>query len=396
MCLLLHKPANVTFNDAQLTDMYTRNKDGFGVMYAEDDALYTDKGIGDVKAWIRFFKRHAHREACFHLRMRTHGDVDLENCHPYDVFGFDKEAYTMPIALMHNGILSSGNKKDTTKSDTWHYIRDIIRPLLKASPALLHEPVFEELVADHIGGNNKFALMDASGKVVILNKNRGVEWGGAWFSNTYAWGARDNDLYPGINPPYVPPKRSGVVEPSGMRVWDKTLGWVTKDQSYYDDIYVGYGSDYTNREFNKRFPAVKARDFAQEEIDFALKYRVTEPITKPGYTISNRPILHLPVRQKDKNIVPLLSGPVYGGRSGSFLPDVDYVRTVLAEDAPRAANRITIPMVETMVTAVGAVKAIWLIDETRDEIHGDEILVELFRDHREARKVLATMTNTLL
>jgi hypothetical protein len=60
MCLLFQKPANVTFSDEQLRDMYLRNQDGYGIMFAENNVLYTDKGIGRVEDWIAFFRKYEH------------------------------------------------------------------------------------------------------------------------------------------------------------------------------------------------------------------------------------------------------------------------------------------------------------------------------------------------
>ncbi len=188
MCLLIHKPANVTFTDEELRDFYTRNQDGYGVMYAEDGKLHSQKALGSVDDWVAFFRSHEHRELCVHLRMRTHGDIDLTNCHPYPVYGFEGEAVAMPMLLMHNGVLATGNAKDPSKSDTWHYIRDWLRPLLNAAPELVHTPQFSKVIGAHIG-NNRFALMTHDGRVQIVNKYQGVEYKGAWFSNTYAWSA---------------------------------------------------------------------------------------------------------------------------------------------------------------------------------------------------------------
>jgi hypothetical protein len=189
MCLLFWKPADVTFEDAWLTDFYTRNQDGYGVMYFEDGKVVYEKAIGKVQDWIKFFRSHEHREACFHLRMRTHGNIDMENTHPYVVRGFDKfDENETPMLLMHNGVLHTDNSRDKTKSDTWHYIRDYIRPLIANDPLMVHEPYFQDVIGKHIG-SNRFAMLDRTGKFVIINKQQGVTWRNVWFSNTYAWSA---------------------------------------------------------------------------------------------------------------------------------------------------------------------------------------------------------------
>jgi hypothetical protein len=199
MCLLFVKPANVTLTAEQVADFFSRNKDGYGVMYAEDGKLHTEKALGNCDDWVEFFLRLQAKkiDMAFHLRMQTHGDIDLTNCHPYPVFGFEGEATSMPVAMMHNGVLSTGNAKDKTKSDTWHYIRDIIRDLTMGRGEGIFTDAFAKVIGNHIGTNNKFCFMNHLGEIQIINKSSGVEWNGIWFSNTYAWSAFDNELFPG-------------------------------------------------------------------------------------------------------------------------------------------------------------------------------------------------------
>jgi hypothetical protein len=90
---------------------------------------------------------------------------------------------------MHNGVLSTGNKANIKMSDTWHYINDYLKPMLAGNPDFAFHPAFKALVADHIGGSNKFVLMDNEGRQVVINQDEGVYWGGLWLSNTYAWSA---------------------------------------------------------------------------------------------------------------------------------------------------------------------------------------------------------------
>jgi hypothetical protein len=79
-------------------------------------------------------------------------------------------------------------------SDTWHYIQDYLKPLLQAHPELMTNEGFIKLVGDHIGTNNKFALMNEKGDVAIINRESGYDfWDLAnkdltvWYSNTYAF-----------------------------------------------------------------------------------------------------------------------------------------------------------------------------------------------------------------
>jgi hypothetical protein len=190
MCLLVTQPANApALSDAWLTDFYYANADGVGVMYAQDGELVVEKILPvDEEDFIHFYRNHIEGKDCaFHLRMKTHGNIDMENCHPYEVLNHSEHGIS--LWLMHNGVLSTGNKADETKSDTWHYIRDYLRPMLADNPEFAFHPAFSAIIGDHIGSSNKFVLMDNNGRQVTINEDAGVYWGGLWLSNTYAWSA---------------------------------------------------------------------------------------------------------------------------------------------------------------------------------------------------------------
>lgn len=63
--------------------------------------------------------------------MKTHGDIDMENCHPY--------------------------------------------------------PQWVDFMGGVIGSGNKFGLLRSDGVACIINRKSGVEFSDSWLSNTYAW-----------------------------------------------------------------------------------------------------------------------------------------------------------------------------------------------------------------
>jgi hypothetical protein len=197
MCLIIHKPAGFVFHETWLRDFYTRNRDGYGFMYSEGGKLYIHKSLGDVERFVAAFKLRMDKELLVHLRMRTHGDIDLENCHPYETLTPVEGGPLGAVWMMHNGVLSHGNTADRTKSDTWHYIRNTMQPLLRRDPMLLLEPEFQRLVKADIGSGNKFTFMTSRGDVVIINREAGSMYEQAWMSNSYAWNAPGRTAYSG-------------------------------------------------------------------------------------------------------------------------------------------------------------------------------------------------------
>lgn len=191
MCLLIVQPAGTQWTQAWIEDFHSYNPDGVGVMWAENGYVHVEKIIpkkaSDV---VTFLEKHQGRECAIHYRWATHGDVDLENCHPYELLG---EETGHPMYLMHNGVLSQGNNLDKTKSDTHQFIRTHLRPLLDptvgGNPDLMFEPVFIEMLGSFIGSSNKFVVVDYKGRMATVNESAFVDFNGAKLSNTYAWSA---------------------------------------------------------------------------------------------------------------------------------------------------------------------------------------------------------------
>lgn len=235
MCILIHHPANVSFSDELLNDFYAHNSDGFGAMYAEGGKLVIVKTLGKPQEINALYKDALKgRECIIHYRMKTHGDIDMENCHPYKV--------TDDIWMAHNGILAMGNPVDKTKSDTWHFIKYILRPALEADPMLIFDQEYQLYLEEMIGGSNKFAFMHSSGESVVLNYDAGVEHEGAWLSNTYAWSAHKHG--------------HGVKYRSGGNVNKYYAGW---------DYDIGVSTKYDSKSLYK--PAFDTRGAAFGDYD---------------------------------------------------------------------------------------------------------------------------------
>ena len=183
MCLLIQATstkirATLLNTHGLIADIYTNNPDGLGIMYAAQGEVFVQKHLPDSALAVRKIIEAMpddDREVAVHFRLRTHGLVDMDNCHPYQI---NKDAW-----LMHNGILHTGNNKDKDKSDTWHFARDYLETL---DPDHLHNPQFAALLGEFIK-NNRFAILTADGRMTIINRDQGVEHDNIFFSNTYAW-----------------------------------------------------------------------------------------------------------------------------------------------------------------------------------------------------------------
>jgi hypothetical protein len=226
MCLLITQNENSdNLGKSWLADFFNYNADGVGVMYADKGQLHVIKSLPrTAKDLTAFYRSHIMGRACaWHLRMRTHGNTDLANCHPYEVL--NAKDHGLNMWLMHNGVLHTGNAADPKMSDTFHFIADYLRPMLENNPDLIYQPGFQEILGAFIGRSNKLVLLDDLGRMATINKSAGVNWRGHWLSNTYAWTA-PVELLP--RPKYVAKTAAAVPD---YDAWADT-SWGGKDYYY--------------------------------------------------------------------------------------------------------------------------------------------------------------------
>jgi hypothetical protein len=242
MCLLVTqtKTSPVLSND-WLIDFHSSNADGVGVMYSNDGEIIIQKILPKTaQDFIEFYHANIKGKNCaFHLRMKTHGDIDLENCHPYEVL--NRAEHGMDLWLMHNGILSTGNQADVTKSDTWHYISDFLRPMLIENPEFAFHPSFGDIVGAHIGSSNKFVLMDHQGRIATINQKSGVFWAGLWLSNTYAWSASSSASDKPCNSAKQA-KKQAKEKPEKFKPASYSYPYYDSRADYFDGEYRGASS----------------------------------------------------------------------------------------------------------------------------------------------------------
>jgi len=179
--------------------MITRNDDGLGIMYRENGRVKVAKSVGTQDERFALFREHRDKPCwAMHSRMRTHGEINEDNCHPYKIMDID-DGDPIDMYMMHNGVLSNAPSIDKKQSDTWHYVEYILKPLIKNNANLFWDnDHINSLIQDHIGKTNKFLFMrsdDVEYPVLILNHGAGVERNGMWLSNTYSIASSDARSY---------------------------------------------------------------------------------------------------------------------------------------------------------------------------------------------------------
>jgi len=178
MCLIVHQPPGAAIPPDLLDAALALNHDGWGLMGFGDAGEVFTARHGEVKpAAIRqALAEHRGHELVLHLRQRTRGSGGIENAHPFKL--------AERLYLMHNGTLPV-RQSVAGRSDTWHFVQDVLRPLHQRHPGLLADEAFLRLAELAIRPENKIALLDGHARrVVILNRQHGAEFEGLWLSNT--------------------------------------------------------------------------------------------------------------------------------------------------------------------------------------------------------------------
>lgn len=175
MCVILHVAAKQTIAKDVLESCYNHNRDGWGIMWAEDGKVHTAKDVSNFDAFYKAWKdvpRHAVRG--IHFRIRTHGNINQANCHPF----LPREN----IGFMHNGFISTPIIDDGM-SDTFNFTKYELGPFLDGiEDVFINDPAFKKLMEENTG-NSKLLFINGRGESLRCRDSVWVQDAGIWFSN---------------------------------------------------------------------------------------------------------------------------------------------------------------------------------------------------------------------
>ena len=173
------------FDEADLFDFYSHNSDGLGIMHSDGKNLEVKRIVTEnVDEAVDFYLKWSREDSVVHWRMRTHGDINLANQHPYTVL--TKKDHGIDLVVMHNGVLHKEPIFDRAMSDTWHFTNRRLRPVLAEKKGKITKSFVKEL-ENEIGSSNKLVFLDDKARLSVVNESSFVEYKGGLLSNTYAW-----------------------------------------------------------------------------------------------------------------------------------------------------------------------------------------------------------------
>ena len=180
MCVIIHQPKGSYLTKDRAQRLWKINSDGGGFAFIDDEeTIQTERAMEFTPFWTAFERARSafpQRDFLLHMRIATHGDTSLANCHPFDV---DDET-----VMMHNGILSQVPDYKDGRSDTSIFVDEVVAEMPKN---WLDNPYLQDMMEEYIGYNKLAFLTTTAGvneNVIILNRSMGSTVDGMWFSNT--------------------------------------------------------------------------------------------------------------------------------------------------------------------------------------------------------------------
>ena len=167
------KSANKKISKSTLRRCYDANPDGAGFMYAEDKQLHVKKGYFTFKEFYKEYKPHGDKQVLIHFRIKTHGPIDKDNCHPFLV--------NNSLGFIHNGIINGYG--DSKESDTIQFNNSILKKIVSkhGNNSLFDDPMVE--LIENVIGYSKLVFLDRHGNYTIMNEKKGNWNDGVWYSN---------------------------------------------------------------------------------------------------------------------------------------------------------------------------------------------------------------------
>lgn len=192
MCILIAKQAGIAIQEKILERCFNANPDGAGFCVEIDNKLQIFKGYFTFASFMDAFQPYEQLKAIIHFRIKTHGPVVEENCHPFYIQD--------DLVFGHNGIISKV-PNDAKKSDTRMFKELYLKPLVENYGVdILKTPQIQSLIEDYIGASKLVMMKQGEEGFIFFNKRYGNESKeGIWFSN-YSW--QEPKPLPVYNPNY--------------------------------------------------------------------------------------------------------------------------------------------------------------------------------------------------
>lgn len=197
MCVIAAKPAGIDMpSDEIIENMWKRNSDGAGFMYAQGGQVHIEKGFMTLDRFKQKLKEIDKKyslkklSVVMHFRITTHGGTKPENTHPFPISDslsmLKKRRVTTDLGVAHNGMIDIATPKDI--SDTMQYIASELAPLKRAMPEFYRNKDMMLMIEHRT--DSKLAFLDKKGRIETVGnfiEQDGVKYSNRTFENYYGY-----------------------------------------------------------------------------------------------------------------------------------------------------------------------------------------------------------------
>lgn len=217
MCIIAAKARGIDMpSEETIENMWWRNNDGAGFMYAKDGHVHIQKGFMKYDDFKAALDKLAEKEnlkdlaLVMHFRITTHGGTKPANCHPFpisDSIGvLSKLQSKCRIGVAHNGIINIEPRQGI--SDTMEYIASQLAPLSRAVPDFYKSKDLMEMVYN--ATSSRLAFLTGDGHIYTVGdfvEDGGIKYSNSSYKYTTSWrdfglgqsGIGGWDNYSGLN-----------------------------------------------------------------------------------------------------------------------------------------------------------------------------------------------------
>jgi glutamine amidotransferase len=181
MCVLILQNPGTSLTKKKAKALWDTNPHGGGFAFVNNSQEFVVRKFMKFDEWWAAYRGDLNnfpdRPWLLHMRIATHGTVDLDNVHPFRI--------TDDLVGGHNGIIHNVPDYRDGRSDTRVFFEDVVTGF---NETWLDSDAMKYMVERAIG-NSKLAFLTKNPALqhqsYILNEKLG-EWDeGMWFSNTY-------------------------------------------------------------------------------------------------------------------------------------------------------------------------------------------------------------------
>lgn len=179
MCIAILTKEGAIMDNAALYRGWAGNSDGAGFAYVAEGKVKIEKGFMKYaefqKAYVEASSKYAADSPfLIHMRIRTSGATNQNNCHPFPIKGG---------AMIHNGIMFTPTgkrvgKPEDRRSDTRVFAEDLYNILQLETLKKAGDDIRKA-----VGNSNKLAFLYDDKQFLILGESLGTWSEGIWYSN---------------------------------------------------------------------------------------------------------------------------------------------------------------------------------------------------------------------